>query len=121
MNLTETLGLREASRVVFSRIRDGEYQAVRILDGDEDVSAFIETFDSQIRIRDEELCETAFRLQFAIGDRTETFDFFCAKDRLRIGGEHSFWGGWQGSAPGALLDLIAPYLAAEPLPGIPSE
>ena len=80
-----------------------------------------DALDAEMRVGITEVCETAFRMEFELSSGVQVIDFFCEGDWYRIGGGQPEWGGTQGTMPRAILDVIAPILAAQPLPSIPTQ
>ncbi len=122
VNLVEALKLRNASKLTFSRGNgEGGYSTVGIVEDAPAVAEFIDALDISIPIENTELCETTFKLDFATPDGTQSIHFFCEDDWFRIGGEHPLWNEAQGAMPRSILDLISPFLAAQPMPSLPPD
>lgn len=119
VNFTEELALDDASRIVFSRLTGDQYVAVGLIEDPQVIGVFADTLDIQIPIGNTDVCQTVFQLDFAVGGQSHSFGFFCEGDRYRITGDHPLWENSYGAAPKELLDLVAPYLANQPLPQLP--
>ena len=121
VNLVHDLRLHEARRVVLYRgPASGEQAPVQDIKDGARIQAILDALNTNTPIGNTSTCETAYRLDFYILRGIQTIRFFCGKDWYRVGGEQEVWGGTQGALPAALLDAVAPYLAAEPLPGLPT-
>lgn len=117
-NLTQNLGLDRASRIIFSRrTAQGQW----IIDDPEKIAEFAQVLDVELTLLDEKPCDTVFQLDFEIEGRNETLTMFCAKDWHRIGGDQPLWQETQATMPNEMLNLISPYLSAEPPPGLPPD
>ena len=117
-NLTQSLGLDRASRIIFSRrTAQGQW----IIEDPEKIAEFAEVLDVELTLVNEKPCDTVFQLDFEIDGKTEALNFFCdePKDWYRIGGDQSLWQETQGTMPREMLNLISPYLSGEPPPGLP--
>ena len=121
VNPTQAFNLGSALSITFSRVdANGKFQPVRKIEGSAG-NEWSNALDTEITVGISETCETAFRMEFQLADGVQVIDFFCDRDWFRIGGDQPEWGGTQGTMPRAILDLIAPILAAQPLPSIPTE
>lgn len=121
VNPTAAFKLDGARSITFSRAdSSGNYQPVHRVEGAA-VGEWSDALDAEMRVGITEVCETAFRMEFELSSGVQVIDFFCEVDWYRIGGGQPEWGGTQGTMPRAILDVIAPILAAQPLPSIPTQ
>ena len=121
VNLVHDLRLHEARRMVLYRgTPDGEQSPIQDINDGALIQVILDALNTNIPIGNTDICETAFRLDFYILRGVQTIRFFCSGDWYRVGGEQETWNGTQGAIPKALLDAVAPYFAADPLPAIPT-
>ena len=121
INLVHDLRLHEARRIVLYRGSvSKEQEPIEDIQDPLLVQPIIDALNVNIPIGNTEFCETAFRLDFYLIQGIEEIHFFCEKDWYRVGGDQDAWRGTQGAIPSSLLELVAPYFAAAPLPPIPT-
>ena len=120
LNPTQTFGLNTATSATFSRTDgSGGYNPLLTVDDPAQIARWTNALNFNMPVGNNENCETAFRIEFQLPNRTQIIDFFCSEDWYRIGGSQAEWQGAQGAMPPTILDLIAPILAAQPLPQVP--
>lgn len=121
VNLVHDLRLHEARRVVLYRgPASGEQAPIQDIRDGERIQVLLDALNTNTPIGNTAICETAYRLDFYTLRGVQTIRFFCGKDWYRGAGEQDVWGGTQGALTQELLDAVAPYLAAEPLPPLPT-
>ena len=121
VNLVHDLRLHEARRVVLYRgPASGEQAAIQDIRDGERIQVLLDALNTNTPIGNTAICETAYRLDFYTLRGVQTIRFFCGKDWYRGAGEQDVWAGTQGALTQGLLDAVAPYLAAEPLPPLPT-
>jgi hypothetical protein len=121
VNLVHDLRLHEAHRVVLYRgPSDGEQAPVQDIQDGARILVILDALNTDTPIGNTAICKTAFRLDFYLFRGIQSIHFFCQNDWYRGGGEQEVWDGTQGALTQELLDAVAPYLAAEPLPGLPT-
>ena len=120
VNLVHDLRLHEARRIVLYRgPASGEQKPVQDIQDGALIQAIIDALNTRTPIGNSVTCETSYRLDFYVLRGVQTIRFFCSNDWYRGEGDQEVWRGTQGALTQDLLDEVAQYLAAEPLPGLP--
>jgi len=121
VNVAREAALAGAARVELARFDPaaGAYRTVGIVDDRDKVAAFVALLDLDMPLEKRAECSPVMRIDYVVGDRVETFGFWCGSDVHVLQGEQALWGGLRGITPAEFADLVGPYAAAMPLPGFP--
>ena len=123
VNVTREARLEATERVEIARFDPAvdAYRPVGIVEDPEEIAGFVDLLDLDMPLESRADCKPIVRIDYAVGGRTETFWFWCGGDVHVLQGDQALWDGLRGIVPEEFADLVGPYAASVPLPGLPTK
>ena len=102
------------------RNAEGGYDLKATVTEQSEITAIVDAIDTLIVREPRTDCLETFRITFTTSSGDQTFGTICRGNSDLFRGDQSFWEGLEGTVPDEFSDIIGPYLANDPHPGLPS-